>query len=107
MDNNFNDFITAARAKKIPDKVIYDFISQSLVDKWRSQNQTYDQTDNRIGNPNATLLPSMGDSQIDLIPTPQQPQFSLLGAKGPITQQFGNYNPALYRGINASMRNTG
>ena len=31
-----------------------------------------------------------------------------VSAKGaPITQQFGNYNPNLYRGINKSMRNTG
>lgn len=33
--------------------------------------------------------------------------FKILSQGGPITQQFGNYNPSLYRGINQSMTNTG
>jgi len=47
--------------------------------------------------------------------TPQQAQTSIvteaqktiLPEKFPITQEVGNYNPALYRGINKSMTNTG
>ena len=32
---------------------------------------------------------------------------NILSQEGQITQAFGNYNPALYRGINKSMINTG
>jgi murein DD-endopeptidase MepM/ murein hydrolase activator NlpD len=45
---------------------------------------------------------------IQQIPPGRGANISLTSARGiPITQQFGNYNPALYRGINKSMRNTG
>lgn len=34
-------------------------------------------------------------------------QQGIMPSKYAVTQRFGNYNPALYRGINQSMRNTG
>lgn len=39
--------------------------------------------------------------------TVQNVSTGILPTKAPITQQFGNYNPALYKGINKSMTNTG
>lgn len=42
----------------------------------------------------------------DILPTPTPTDVPILD-HAPITQAYGNYNPGLYKGINASMTNTG
>lgn len=40
-------------------------------------------------------------------PITSQEAKTMILNRAPVTQEFGNYNPGLYRGINQSMRNTG
>ena len=97
--SRFQDFITEARKKAIPDRETFKYVAQKLLQK----NQGLFNSVNSAVN----LIPNATGAVVGLIPTPGQSSFKLLSAKGPITQAFGNYNPALYRGINKAMRNTG